>query len=143
MIKELQKEKIKIRKENPARSVVLGNIIEGAQKIAKLENREVNENDIILAAKKIIKTLTKALGEMKPGPVGDSYLVEIKICSEFLPVLISEDILSEYIKNEISLLSEDEKTMRSMGNIIGKVKAEFGEAITMSVVSKMVKEGLS
>lgn len=141
MVKELQKEKIRIRKENPTRAVVLGNLIEGAKKIAKEENREPNENDIIVTAKKIIKTLIKALGEMKPGPLGDSYLAEIKICTSFLPDMVSEDVISDFIDSEISKL--EEKSMRSMGTIIGKIKAKYGEAIDMSYVSKTVKERLS
>lgn len=140
-ITEIQKEKILIRKENPDRALAFGNLIDGAKKLAKLENREADNNDIIIVAKKTIKILEKTLNEIGKGMLFDSYQAEIEVCKEFLPEMISEEVLEKKI---IFLISDlENKSMKEMGNIINLIKQEFGESADMGFVSRTIKIHLS
>ena len=139
-IKELQNEKIKIRKTDLTRSIVLGNLVEGAKKIAKEEHREPNDNDIVTTAKKIIKTLSKTLDDITNKSLKNSYIREIEICKEFLPKMADENEVIKFIDEKISVL--DNKSMKNMGTIIKSVKEKFGETVDMGFVSKIVKEKL-
>ena len=139
-VQELQKAKIMIRREDPFRATVYGGILDVAGKIAKLENREITESDVITGVKKNIKNLSSTIDLVKEGEIVEQYKKEIKILLEFLP----EEIDDEILINKIRELTKDmEKSMKSMGKVIGLVKKEFGDSVDMSKVSKFVKEELT
>ena len=109
-IKELKKEKLTIRKTNPFRSQVYGNILDGAGKVAKLENRDITENDIISSCKKGIKNLTSTIELVGKGGVVDAYRKEVEILKEFLPAQIDETEIIAFIEGEIATL-ENKRTI--------------------------------
>lgn len=150
MIKELQKEKILCRKKDPLRSSVLGCIIDLAKKIAKEDNREANENDIIVSAKrnskslhKVVDDTMKELGIRKNDSMLVNYLKEIVITDEFIPPTIDSTIVLAQVTDLVSELLPEQNTIKaSMGKIMGKLKAEFGSDLNVSEASKFVKEAL-
>jgi uncharacterized protein YqeY len=100
-IQELQKEKILSRKTDAARSAALGVLLDSAKKIAKAENRDAVESDIVTAAKRNIKALTKTIDEIGTGELVDRYKSEIAVYEEFLPQMVDEATLEHKIKNKV------------------------------------------
>lgn len=142
-IQQLQKEKILSRKTNKIRSATLGIILDSAKKIAKEDNRDATEADIMTAAKRNIKALSKTINELGSGDLVDRYKAEIAVCEEFLPVMVDEATLSYKIKNIVMEMSEDQRNIKAMGRVMGAIKKEYGDAVDMAVVSRIVKKVLS
>jgi len=59
-ISELNKERLTIRKTDPVRATVLNLLVDGVTKLAKQENREVEDKDFYT---KIIKIDARSLAE--------------------------------------------------------------------------------
>lgn len=70
------------------------------------------------------------------------YAEQIKIVDEFAPSVLSDE---EVIRKEINILLRNESIeplKKNMGLIMKSVKAHYGAAIDMAVVSKVIKEVL-
>lgn len=94
-IKELSIQKIKLRNSDSVRANAYGSLLDVAQKIAKVDNRNVTDNDILSAARKLVKDLSSTIDLVKEGPVIEQYKQEVEIFKEFLPkVLTKEETLS-------------------------------------------------
>ena len=139
-IKELQKSKLTLRKTVPFRAQVYGNILDGAGKIAKLENRDIEEKDIISICKKGIKNLTSTIELVKEGNIVDAYKKEVQILKEFLPIEVDNVKVVAFVEGIIATL--ENKSMKDMGKIVGQLKAKFGDSVDMSFASKVIKEKL-
>ena len=66
---------------------------------------------------------------------------EADIISVYLPKQLSEQEIEVSVKRVINDLGATE--MKQMGQVIGKVKQELGNAADGSIVSRLVKEALS
>ena len=67
-------------------------------------------------------------------------LKEAEILSKYLPEMMNEEEVFKIVQNEISKL--DEKSPKQMGQVIGSIKAKYGNSIDGSMLAKMVKEEL-
>ena len=67
-------------------------------------------------------------------------LKEAEILSKYLPEMMNEEEVLKIVQNEISKL--DEKSPKQMGQVIGSIKAKYGNNIDGSMLAKMVKEEL-
>ncbi len=67
-------------------------------------------------------------------------LKEAEILSKYLPEMMNEEEVLKIVQNEISKL--DEKSPKQMGQVIGSIKAKYGNSIDGSMLAKMVKEEL-
>lgn len=67
-------------------------------------------------------------------------LKEAEILSKYLPEMMNEEEVLRIVQNEISKL--DEKSPKQMGQVIGSIKAKYGNSIDGSMLAKMVKEEL-
>ncbi len=67
-------------------------------------------------------------------------LKEAEILSKYLPEMMNEEEVLKIIQNEVSKL--DEKSPKQMGQVIGSIKAKYGNSIDGSMLAKMVKEEL-
>lgn len=67
-------------------------------------------------------------------------LKEAEILSKYLPEMMSEEEVLKIVQNEVSKL--DEKSPKQMGQVIGSIKAKYGNSIDGSMLAKMVKEEL-
>ena len=145
-IKELQRERITCREDNKFRSQVLGGIIDTAKKIAKEDNREAGEQDIILACKRTVKSLLKAHkdilangGSYKTIPELTEYDMETIICEEFLPKTLTEDQTRTIILDIIEGMPEGQ---RNIGRVMGVIKKDYKDTIDGRLASTIVKEAL-
>lgn len=67
-------------------------------------------------------------------------LKEAEILSKYLPEMMNEEEALKIVQNEVSKL--DEKSPKQMGQVIGSIKAKYGNSIDGSMLAKMVKEEL-
>lgn len=67
-------------------------------------------------------------------------LKEAEILSKYLPEMMNEEEVLKIVQNEVSKL--DEKSPKQMGQVIGSIKAKYGNSIDGSMLAKMVKEEL-
>lgn len=137
-LKELNKEKLLIRATDPERASAIGMIIDGAQKIAKPELREVSVDDLVNSVKKLIKETEKA-ADLIDSKGGDSskWRQELIVYKKFLPTQKSESQTREIINLIIPATGGDKK---SRGKIMAQLKQD--SSIDMSVASKILDEVL-
>jgi uncharacterized protein YqeY len=147
-IKELQRERITCRGDNKFRSQVLGGIIDTAKKIAKADNREVEEQDIILSCKRTVKSLLKAHKDVIAN--GGSYLtipelteydMEITICEEFLPLTLTE-AQTKTKTIILDIIESMPEGQRNIGRVMGVLKKDYKDTIDGRLASSIVKEAL-
>lgn len=67
-------------------------------------------------------------------------LKEAEILSKYLPEMMNDEEVLKIVQNEVSKL--DEKSPKQMGQVIGSIKAKYGNSIDGSMLAKMVKEEL-
>ena len=67
-------------------------------------------------------------------------LKEAEILSKYLPEMMNEEEVLKIVQNEVSKL--DEKSPKQMGQVIGSIKAKYGNSIDGSMLAKMLKEEL-
>ena len=144
--KELLTEKTRIRSIDPDLFTVLTMILDGASKIAKKEQREVEEKDLISTVKSEISSTEKAI-ELIKSKSGDTakHEKELQLYKSYLPTMKSEDETVRMLKAYF-VLPEDERKPTSMGKVMAYIKAGLGDdavAYDMKIVSKLVKEYLS
>jgi len=142
IIDELKIEKIKVRKADPEKALILESLITNAMAIAKKSNREATNEDVMLAVKKTIKSLTGTLEQINnESPLAKHYIKETELLRTFLPKQIGEEVIANAIRKYIEEIGEP-LSIKLMGRIMGKAKAEFGNAADMTVVSKLTREVL-
>ena len=108
----------------------------------KLGKREEGLNDTeieTLVAREVKKR--KEAANLLDAERAENELKEAEILSKYLPEMASEEEIRAAVKDEISIMGE--VSIRQMGAIIGKMKAEFGNSADGAVMAKIVKEELS
>lgn len=136
-IDELRIEMMKAKKENPEKAKVLQAVFALAQLIAKEDgNRTADEKDIMSAAKKELKMCNQSKEAGAPfNPL------TFEICESLLPKTMTEDETINAI--ELIISSFPEKSIKIMGQVMGKLKSEYGDSIDPSLASGLVKKLLS
>jgi len=136
-IKELKKVKIKSRKNNKVLSNAYSSLIANAEAIAKKEQREVLESDLISVAKSTIKKLEKQL-DVVVGEIYVAYKEEILILNELLPKQVSD---KEVIKAIDELIDKESLSgNRAIGILMKELKTLFGDTFNPATASKLIKE---
>jgi len=135
-ITELNRERLIIRKSNPVRSTILGLLIDGATKLAKEENRQVEEKDLYLTAQRSVKEIEKDIELLKSKNYSTVVQeVELEIWKEFLPKLLTKGeikrIILQSYSEELLIKSNFSKIMKEM-KLIGNMD--------MSLLSKILNE---
>lgn len=140
ILSELVKERILIRVSNPLRSNVLLVLIDGAKKLAKLENRGAEEKDIQSFARSQIKKLEATIEVLKNNSVEDYKLAdEIIILKEYLPKMLSyEDTKKELNK---VLLQFSDPSKKIQGQVMKLLKDVPN--LDMKLASKLLSEILN
>jgi uncharacterized protein YqeY len=125
-ILELQKERILCRAEDPDRSRVLGNLIDHAKKIAKEEQRNATDADIVTSAKRVVKALSGVLDQLMPtDALYQQYAIEVDILDKFIPEPPSHEEVEVAVKLLIDGLPSEERNLKSMGLIMKALKIRF------------------
>lgn len=135
-IQELRKTMMLSKKTDMEKSKILSMLLDAAQKLAKADgNREVEEKDILAAAKRELKMARQS---QEAGiDIGNA----IEILEVFLPKTKSSEETRTIIEAMVAALPE--KNPKLMGMVMGNLKKEYGDQLDMSIASQMVKEALS
>ena len=138
-IAELNKERLLVRKDNPLRYSVLSLLIDGATKIAKEENRGVEEKDLFLTAQRSVKEIDKDIELMDSNTNFCKTLeAEKEIWKEFLPKLLTQGEIKRII---LQTYSEDQLTKGNFSSIMKEMKNV--KDMDMSILNKVLKEILN
>jgi uncharacterized protein YqeY len=136
-ISELRKERLTIRTTDPVRSMVLGLLIDNACKIAKNENREAEEKDIAVSAKRMFKETEKDIELIVAHGEKTSELAkELEVLKEFIPVLMDE----ASVRSLVAAYPPESLVKKNMGNLMKEMKAV--ENMDPSILSKVLNEVL-
>ncbi|WP_028973292.1 GatB/YqeY domain-containing protein [Spirochaeta cellobiosiphila] len=142
-ITELQKQRILLAKTEPVKSSVIGMLVAEAKKLAKEAGEDPGEAHIQLAAKRQLKATEKTIDTLKEhGQDTAPSEAEVVILKEFLPQKMSEEALTIEVKKIIESLSEEERTMKSKGKVMGQLK-KFGDTVDMGMAAKLLSQLLS
>lgn len=137
VIRELSKEKIKLRKTDPVRSRVYGNIVNELKSLEKEKSIQATKEAIIPIAKNIIKKYETVINLNKESEVAKQYAEEIIIYEEFLPEMVNEAELGRFI-NE-SKIPEDMEGKKSFGYMMKLIKEKYGDTVDMGVAVRLLK----
>lgn len=108
-------------------------ILNNALKIAKDNNRPVNDDDFITSTKKEIKQLNDLLEYVKTSNVKSTEINEkINYCEKILPNMATEEQILDYlVSNNID---------KNMGTCMKSLKIHFGSLLDNRVAQKIVKQ---
>ena len=135
-IKELRKNMMLAKKTDMEKSTILAMLLDAAQKLAKTDgNREVEEKDILAAAKRELKMAHQSLDA--GIDVGNT----VEILEVFIPKTKSPEETKTIVDALVAALPE--KNPQLMGKVMGSLKKEYGDQIDMGIASQMVKEALN
>jgi len=152
MLHKLQEMKIKAMKEKDAIGKSILSVLHSESLVlAKNENRDVQDNDIIKSAKSLIKKNEQVLYDltsfnllssntikMKQATQESYILQENEILKTFLPKQLTEDEIKKEIDAICTCIPPDELIRKNQGKIMKILKDKFGEGINMGIASKYV-----
>lgn len=134
-IKELRKSMMLAKKTDPEKSTVLAMLLDATQKLAKADgNREPEERDLLAAAKRELKMAHQS------QDAGIDIGKTIEILEVFIPKTKSPEETKAIVDAVVNQLPE--KSPKLMGQVMGKLKKEYGDELNMGIASQMVKEAL-
>lgn len=142
MINQLKEDlKEAMKAKNKAVKETIQMVTAKAQNYAKSEMAEINDNHVIKAMKLELAQMKESVDSMKhmmdEFEVMD-YEQKIAYIESKLPVMASVEEIEMIITEAIDEIGE--VTMKHMGKIVAKVKAEFGELVDGKLVSELVKK---
>lgn len=136
-ISELNKERLTIRKTNPIRATVLNLLVDGATKLAKQENREVEDKDFYMVATRSVKEIEKDIQLLISNNQNTLELIkELEIWKEFLPTLMTKEEVYTWLFSNFE--KEFVLNKKNLGSIMKTAKTV--ENMDMQVLSSMLKE---
>jgi uncharacterized protein len=145
LIEKIKKDKITAMKarDSVAKSilVVVQSDVESA---SKTSGKEITDEDVIRVAKKLFGKNVEAIqiGESSGRDV-TKLVTENEILSEFIPSVLDVTATKAAVDAEISKLSDDQRNKKSMGNVMGALKAKFASKLDMSLAQPMVAKALN
>ena len=136
-ISELNKERLTIRKTNPVRATVLNLLVDGVSKLAKQENREVEDKDFYTIAIRSVKEIEKDIQLLISNNQNTLELIkELEIWKEFLPKLMNKEEVYTWLFSNFE--KEFVLNKKNLGSIMKTAKTV--ENMDMQVLSNMLKE---
>lgn len=136
-ISELNKERLTIRKTNPIRATVLNLLVDGVTKLAKQENREVEDKDFYTIATRSVKEIEKDIQLLISNNQNTLELIkELEIWKEFLPTLMTKEEVYTWLFSNFE--KEFVLNKKNLGSIMKTAKTV--ENMDMQVLSNMLKE---
>ena len=147
MLNKLKADRIAALKEhNDVAKSILSLLYSDSLVIAKKENRDVCDSDIISASKSLIKHNTQTIDLVKKqNAYNDSFDVlkkEISILRTFLPVQMTEEEIHKNIDALFARSKEEDKVKKNQGNIMKILKQLYGDTINMGIAAKYVSSKL-
>lgn len=123
---------------------ILSLLHSNALMLAKKEMRELTDDDVLTAAKTLIKRNKNVIAEIieKKQPVPSLLNDEIDILYTFLPAQKSADEIKTIVDEKLAAIPENERERKTQGIIMKQLKQEYDD-IDMSFASKYVQELLA
>lgn len=137
-LKELNVERLKIRKENPVRANVLTMLVNAVKNVTIDERRLETDADFAKAATKMYNETKNNIAEYKANGADATELeAELAVIETFLPKMMSESEMLDSAKKVIESLPEQERVLK---NIMPKLKEIEGFDMKMakSIVEKIL-----
>ncbi len=123
------------KKSDPEKSTILAMLLDATQKIAKSDgNREATEKDLLAAAKRELKMAHQSIDA--GIDVGNT----VAILEVFIPATRSPEETQAIVDALVAELPE--KNPKLMGQVMGRLKKEYADALDMGIASQMVKKAL-
>jgi len=136
-ISELNKERLTIRKTDPVRATVLNLLVDGVTKLAKQENREVEDKDFYTIAIRSVKEIEKDIQLLISNNQNTLELIkELEIWKEFLPKLMNKEEVYTWLFSNFE--KEFVLNKKNLGSIMKTAKTV--ENMDMQILSNMLKE---
>ena len=138
-IKAFTMERLKIRKENPARSNILLMLADAVKSVTIEERRPETEADFKKAAMKMYQETQNTIAEYKKGGAAtDELEAELKVIEEFLPKMLSAEEMEAKAKAVIDGMPEADRVLK---NIMPKLKEieGFDMKQAKTIVEKLTK----
>ncbi|MCK9293435.1 GatB/YqeY domain-containing protein [archaeon] len=136
-ISELNKERLTIRKTDPVRATVLNLLVDGVTKLAKQENREVEDKDFYTIATRSVKEIEKDIQLLISNNQNTLELIkELEIWKEFLPKLMNKEEVYTWLFSNFE--KEFVLNKKNLGSIMKTAKTV--ENMDMQILSNMLKE---
>jgi uncharacterized protein YqeY len=133
---ELMKQKITLSKTVPIRANLYSVLLSEVKHLAKEEKRDVCDSDIIIVAKKMIKSLEKTVNQL-PQEAKEKMDKEILILKEFVPAQLSYEETEKLVKSLIEFNKSITLSKSTMGAYIALVK-KTGAEVDPAMVSKIL-----
>lgn len=146
-INELQNQiKEAMRNHDKNKLSALRQVLQAVRQIEVDEQREINDEDITAATKKLIKITKEEADALSQDPDNHSKRInmlneQVDTLNSILPQQITGDELMNIIDTAIA--DNNATTMRDMGRVMAAVKAATKNNSDMSEVSRIVKSKLS
>ena len=137
-LKAFTMERLKAKKDNPARANVLTMLASAVKDLTIEERRPETEADFRKAAMKMYQQEKNTVEEYKKGGADTSELeAEMKVLEEFLPKMLSEEEMMAEVKKILEALPESDRLLK---NIMPKLKEIQG--FDMKRAKELVEKAL-
>tara|TARA_B100000953_G_scaffold298506_1_gene295513 strand:+ start:115 stop:570 length:456 start_codon:yes stop_codon:yes gene_type:complete len=145
-LKSLIQEEIKVsmKKGDKEKTTTLRMAISEIKKEEIDKQTDLNEENTISIIQKMIKQRKDSSNQFRSAnrdELAAKEEMEIKILTEFLPEQISEEEITEIVRETI--IREGASSPQDMGKIMGSLKSNLQGKADMAVVSKVVKKSLN
>jgi len=145
-LKSLIQEEIKVsmKKGDKEKTTTLRMAISEIKKEEIDKQTDLNEENTISIIQKMIKQRKDSSNQFRSAnrdELAAKEEMEIKILTEFLPGQISEEEITEIVRETI--IREGASSPQDMGKIMGSLKSNLQGKADMAVVSKVVKKSLN
>ncbi|SVA61313.1 uncharacterized protein METZ01_LOCUS114167 [marine metagenome] len=145
-LKSLIQEEIKVsmKKGDKEKTTTLRMAISEIKKEEIDKQTDLNEENTISIIQKMIKQRKDSSNQFRSAnrdELAAKEEMEIKFLTEFLPEQISEEEITEIVRETI--IREGASSPQDMGKIMGSLKSNLQGKADMAVVSKVVKKSLN
>lgn len=120
-------------------------LVNAALKQAEIDGRKSLEDaDVLAVLGKMRKQRLDSLDQFTRAERDDLAAIEryeLAVIDEFMPQMLSDEELGEAVRDAIA--STGASSMKDMGKVMGKLKAEFANRVDMGAASREVRAALT
>lgn len=120
-------------------------LVNAALKQAEIDGRKPLEDaDVLAVLAKMRKQRLDSLDQFTRAGRDDLAAIEryeLAVIDEFMPQMLSDDELGEAVRGAIAATGAS--SMKDMGKVMGKLKAEFAGRVDMGAASREVRAALT
>ncbi|MCR4790258.1 MAG: GatB/YqeY domain-containing protein [Treponemataceae bacterium] len=137
-LKEMNVERLKIRKEDPVRANVLTMLVNAVKNVTIDERRPETDADFAKAAVKMYNETKNNIEVYKKNGADTADLeAELAVVETFLPKMLSEDQMIAEAKKLIESMPEDQRVLKSIMPRLKEIEG-FDMKMAKSIVDKVL-----